>query len=137
MNHKHTLIGLALSLSTLLPTAALAHDYGASLPPPPPGAGTYNAGRYDGHSASGVPSHRGRYESRTVNRWVPGRSVSVWVPESCSWRGGGRHHHHRPKFCVAAHYEQRWVPAHYEQVQEMVWVPAYQPGVSFRLTAGL
>jgi hypothetical protein len=116
MSLKRTLIGMALSLTTFLPTAALAHEHG---------------GRYP-HGASGVPSNPGRYEPRTVSRWVPGGYVSTWVPESC-----GRGWRHRRPYCAPAHYEQRWMQGHYEQVQTWVWVPAYTPGVSFRLTAGL
>ncbi len=136
MTHKHTLIGLVVSLSTLLPTAAFAHDFGP--PPPPPGQGTFQV--QVGHTASGVTERHGRhgrYERRMVSRWVQGRYESVWVPETCEARGSHHRYHYRPKFCVAAHYEQRWVPGHYEQVQDWVWVPAYRPGVSFRLTAGL
>ncbi len=70
-------------------------------------------------------NRRGRWELQTFNRWVEGRYDQVWVPEQCQtannpgrWgRWGGR------VFCQPAHYESRWIPGRYEQVQQWVWVP--------------
>ncbi|GHG80104.1 hypothetical protein [Comamonas sp. JC664] len=71
------------------------------------------------------PAHaRGRYELQTVNRYVEGRYERVWVPEVCSERNNRRS---RVTRCTGGFYEQRWVPARYEPVQEWVWV-SYGPG---------
>jgi hypothetical protein len=65
------------------------------------------------------PAHeRGRYELQTVQRWVPGHSERVWVPEQCRTGRWGRSH------CQAGYYEQQWVAGRYEQLQEWVWVRA-------------
>ncbi|MCP3139827.1 hypothetical protein [Pyxidicoccus xibeiensis] len=65
------------------------------------------------------PRARGRYELQTVNRWVEGRHERVWVPEVCEERHRRRS---RVTRCTGGFYENRWVPARYEQVQEWVWV---------------
>ena len=65
------------------------------------------------------PKARGRYELQTVNRYVEGRHERVWVPEVCKERHNRRS---RVTKCTGGFYEQRWVPARYEQVQEWVWV---------------
>lgn len=70
----------------------------------------------------GVPSNPGRYELRTVDRWVPGRYEQAWVPRACF-----RVHHKRR--CSGGYYERRWVPGRTEQVQDWVWVPAPAPAV--------
>jgi len=68
---------------------------------------------------------RGRWELQTFNRWVEGRYDQVWVPQQCQtannpgqWGRWGRR-----VFCQPAHYESRWIPGRYEQVQQWVWVP--------------
>ncbi|MFP2912657.1 hypothetical protein ACLESD_48135 [Pyxidicoccus sp. 3LFB2] len=66
------------------------------------------------------PKARGRYELQTVNRYVEGRHERVWVPEVCKERHNRRS---RVTKCTGGFYEQRWVPARYEQVQEWVWIP--------------
>jgi hypothetical protein len=63
---------------------------------------------------------RGRYELQTVNRYVEGRRERVWVPEVCEERHRRRS---RVTKCTGGYYDERWVPARYEQVQEWVWVP--------------
>lgn len=65
------------------------------------------------------PKARGRYELQTVNRYVEGRHERVWVPEVCKER---QRRHSRVTKCRGGYYEDRWVPARYEQVQEWVWV---------------
>jgi hypothetical protein len=65
------------------------------------------------------PQARGRYELQTVNRYVEGRTERVWVPEVCKER---YRRHSRVTKCRGGYYEERWVPARYEQVQEWVWV---------------
>lgn len=76
------------------------------------------------------PNHHGRYELQTVQRWVPGRYESVWVPESCRFRPRlGR------TVCQGGFYDQRWVPGHYETVQEWVWVP-HRVRRGFTVTVG-
>ncbi|WP_240360155.1 hypothetical protein [Pyxidicoccus caerfyrddinensis] len=65
------------------------------------------------------PQARGRYELQTVNRYVDGRNDRVWVPEVCKERYTRRGHVTK---CTGGFYENRWVPGHYEAVQEWVWV---------------
>jgi hypothetical protein len=65
----------------------------------------------------------GRYEQRSVQRFVQGQYQQIWVPEQCSmrmrqrgwWRQAGT-------VCVPAHYDQQWTPGHYESTQQWVWV---------------
>jgi len=65
----------------------------------------------------------GRYELQTVSRWVEGRWVDNWVPEQCVRKG------RKGKLkCRDGYYAREWVPGHYEQVQEWVWVPYRRPG---------
>jgi hypothetical protein len=68
-------------------------------------------------------NRNGRYELRTVQKWVAGRYEQVWVPQDCS----DRSRRYIMK-CQEGRYEQRWVPGHYEKVQEWVWVPAPRRG---------
>jgi hypothetical protein len=113
---------LIVSLLTLgamaFPTAALADH-----PPPPPGGHGWTQPR---PPPPPIPQNRGRYELRTVDRWVEGYYVSEWVPEQCIQvrRHGPRHKRVR---CEPGYDSQRWVPGHYQQVEEWVWVPAPRP----------
>ncbi len=65
----------------------------------------------------------GRYELHTVSRWVDGHYVKDWVPERCHEvrRRGPRH---KRMHCEGGYYTDRFVPGHYQQVEEWVWVPA-------------
>jgi hypothetical protein len=116
MDLKQSLLALAASASLIAPTAAFAdhdddrarwteHRHSGScrhspMPAPPPGS-----------------VHSGRYEIRTVQKWVEGRSVREWVPESCVHKRHGR------VKCRGGYYVDRWLPGHYEQVEKWVWVP--------------
>lgn len=60
----------------------------------------------------------GHYEWRGVNRWVAGRGEQVFVPGSCAVRPW----FHRV-VCRPGYYGQRWIPGHYEQGGQWVWVP--------------
>lgn len=71
---------------------------------------------------AGQPTREGRYELRTVQRWVPGYYEDVYVPERCKTR---ENHHRRVTKCHKGGYEKRWVEGRYEDVQQWVWVPAY------------
>ncbi|MFP2962212.1 hypothetical protein ACLEPN_31635 [Myxococcus sp. 1LA] len=83
-----------------------------------------DARRHPGPAPVAPRNARGRYELQTVNRWVQGRYERVWVPEVCSERGNRRA---RVTRCTGGFYEQRWIPARYEPVQEWVWV-TFAPG---------
>lgn len=63
-------------------------------------------------------NRHGRYELQQVQKFVPGRYEQVWVPQECRYkprRGVTK--------CRGGFYEQRWVPGHYETVEQWVWVP--------------
>ncbi len=131
MNFKKTLVGAALSLS-LVPFAAQAeHEYS------PVNQQYQQAYQAPGYQTSqqaepcpaepprGFKRHQGRYEVRSVQRWVEGRYQQVWVPEQCSMRERQRGWVRQTGYvCVPAHYDRRWVPAHYETAQQWVWVPS-------------
>lgn len=107
MNQKMIAV-LGLSL-TLAPLAAQAHgrhwhdrddddDDQVQVSPPPVQPG-------------------GHYEWRQVNRWIPAHGEQVFVPGFC----GVRPWFHRV-VCTPGHYGQRWVPGHYEQAGQWVWI---------------
>lgn len=127
MDLKRSLISIALSAAMFVPAAASAGD---------------RFGRYDGdhhHSNScghvpapppGSSQGDGRYEIRTVSRWVEGRYVREWVPEQCVTREKHNRRHRRVKtVCTPGYYTDRWIDGHYENVEQWVWVPARRPGV--------
>ena len=74
----------------------------------------------------GVQSSSGRYELRTVSRWMPESREQVWIPQTCS-------HKRRRMRCHGGFYEERIIPGRHEQAQEWVWVP-YAPGGGFRVS---
>lgn len=137
MNIKTTMMGAALSL-TLLPLAARAeHEYSPVEPEqqyqqqyqpeqyqqPYQEAPAYQTARPPMPRDYGRRRGHGRYELRTVQQWVAGRYQQVWVPEQCSMRE--RQHgwvRTTGSVCIPAHYGQQWTPAHYESVQQWVWV---------------
>src|SRR5262245_32548411 len=121
MSFKKTLVGAALTLS-MAPLAARAeHDeqaydqnqyqqpyeqqYQYQQPQPP----TY---QQQPGIAVGEPcptdrqgDRSGRYEQRTVQRWVPGQYQQVWVPEQCTTRFRQRGYWRMAaNVCVPAHY---------------------------------
>lgn len=115
---KTGLFSLALGALLLGSTAQAAdarteHDASSVV------AQDFRGPRY-GHPTS---NRSGRYELQMVTKWVAGRYEQVWVAEDCS----DRSRRYIMK-CQEGHYEQRWVPGHYEKVQEWVWVPAPRHG---------
>jgi hypothetical protein len=84
------------------------HDCRHDAPPPPVARGRYQ---------------QGRYELRSVPRWVEGRFDRIWVPQTCHQNRWGR------TKCRGGYYDSRWVPGHYQHAQEWVWVPAYAGGI--------
>lgn len=120
-------LSLALA-ATLAPLSALAdHDEY----PRQPAVEVHVHDADCGHRPPpGQPSQSGRYELRSVQRWVVGQYQEVWVPQRCEWRGPRHRHHpvhsHHLK-CRGGYYQRRWTPGYYQTVQEWVWVPYPQP----------
>jgi hypothetical protein len=132
MTLQNGLFTLALSALLLAPAAARADDFrggqhdaspvGTSVryghtggdyrpaPPPPPQP-----------PRSRGPRDSGRYELRTVQKWVPGHYEKVWVEETCKYKP----RRDRVK-CEGGYYEQRWVEGYNQSVQEWVWVPSHR-----------
>ncbi|MBX7113269.1 MAG: hypothetical protein K1X64_02960 [Myxococcaceae bacterium] len=85
----------------------------------------HSHGWYQGHTEADCgnqPQEQyttdGRYELRSVQRWVPGRYMQVWVAQACN------HYRHRHgQGCNNGYYQQQWQAGHYETVQEWVFVP--------------
>ncbi|MBI3182804.1 MAG: hypothetical protein HYZ28_11760 [Myxococcales bacterium] len=86
--------------------------------------------QFCGHTATptGTPAQSGRYELRTVLKWVPGYHQQVWVPGSCEYKQHQHRRHRHHLRCSQGRYEQQWVPGRYETAQEWVWVPTSQGG---------
>jgi hypothetical protein len=80
---------------------------------------------YDSRRTPPPPPARqnGRYELRQVQKWVAGHYAQVWVGQDCSDQS-----RRYIRKCEPGHYEQRWVPGHYEQAEEWVWVPGVRRG---------
>lgn len=128
MKTRNRIIGLILGAALFAPAAAFARDHGhrgdherrerheryesrhdrydrhweyrdyRRVPPPPPNA-------------------RGSYQWQTVSTWVDGGWDQQYVPAGCEIRPfTGRQR------CWEAHYDRRWVPGHYENIQQWVWV---------------
>lgn len=116
MELKKTLLGIAFAAAALAPVAARA-DHDDDDRSRAVEVHVHDGRCHHGATPPGVPSQTGRYELRTVQRWVPGRYQQVWVPQQC------RQKRRRVK-CRGGYYEQRWEPAHYVTAQEWVWVPA-------------
>lgn len=91
----------ALTLGTMA-VPAFAQEYYPPAPPPP-----------------SVP--QGHYETRYVQRWVPGFATRSFVPGGCWQRGWHR-------VCRPGGYVRQWVPGHYESVPQQVWVQGYGYG---------
>lgn len=129
MNFKKTLLTLVASV-LLTPAMALAHNGQDSDRDGIPDA--KDRREWTHRDSPPRPQHRpgGRYELRTVQRWVDGREDRVFVAERC-WvkeKPGRRHgnRHRRTKtICEPAHYESRWVPGHYVSTQQWVWVSRF------------
>jgi hypothetical protein len=115
---RNTLFATLFAAATFLPTLAFADYYSA----PPAGQPTYQQQqveqpRYRGGNADG------RYELRSVQKWIPGSYSQVWVPQTCHERG----RHHRRTVCRGGFYDKQWVAGHYETVQDWVWVKYDRP----------
>jgi hypothetical protein len=68
---------------------------------------------------------QGRYELKRVQQFIPGHYEQAWVKQECRFIRSG-------DTCPAGYYEQRWVPGHYETVEQWVWVPAQRRGPGSR-----
>lgn len=75
------------------------------------------------HEPEPVSRPGGRYELRTVQNWVPGHHERVWVPEQCHTK---YKKHGRRTVCRDGYYDERWVEGYYQDVEQWVWVPAYE-----------
>jgi hypothetical protein len=125
MDLKKTLLPVAL-FAVLAPLAAFAeHD---ATP-------NYDANYDANYDVQGVnrpverpmpPTHsgQGRYELRTMQRWVEGQWQQVWVPEQCVTRQRGWKTRVR---CQPGYYDSRWTPGHYVTAQQWVWIPYNHP----------
>lgn len=82
-----------------------------------------NNGRDSRRAPTPPANQNGRYELREVKKWVEGRYDQVWVAQSCNDQS-----RRYIKKCEPGHYERRWVPGHYEKVEQWVWVPAPRHG---------
>lgn len=123
MQTKHGIRALVLTAALLAPMAAMADHDEYPVDPEVYVGGAHVHAPGCGHAVpAGQPANPGRYELRTVQRWVPGHYEEVWVPERCQPRG--RHFHMK---CRGGYYDRRWEPGRYETVQDWVWVPAYRP----------
>lgn len=140
MSLPRMLLNLAVTLAVLAPSAALAGDFhrrAVAVASTPVGFELRV-----GQPAPGIPRNSGHYELRPVNRWVEGRYEEYYVAGRCEVRRHHRHPRHARRYCTEGYLAQRWVPGHYVQASEYVWVPhapVYQrPVVSFGFnTAGL
>ncbi len=122
MKPQSTLIGLVIAIG-LSPVAALAeHERGSDDDDRRPAVEVHvhDSSCHHPGAPQGQPSREGRYELRTVQKWVPGFHEQVWVPQHCKHRGRG---HHRVK-CVGGYYQQQWRPGYHQTVQDWVWVPS-------------
>ena len=125
MTLKNQLFALVLALAALAPAAARADDDddfdfdGRDVY-----AHRHRHSEHCRHGATppGQPQQAGRYELRTVQKWVEGSYQQTWVPRTCR----ARPFRHRV-VCTGGHYEQQLQPGHYENVEEWVWVPSPQP----------
>lgn len=81
---------------------------------PPPGRPAFDP----------VPGH---YEQRTVSAWVEGRYEQRFVPEKCRQSHHSRHGREGKWRCRPAHEVRTWIPGHYEQRPQWVWVELPRP----------
>jgi hypothetical protein len=119
MDLKATILSIFTGAALIAPTAAFAdHDDRRD------GRGDrreyHSAHRHSADcehrpAAPPVNAGRGRYELRAVSTWIEGQWLRDYVPGSCVQK------RHRVK-CTDGHYVDRWVPAHYAETQQWVWV---------------
>ena len=116
---------LSMGLGVILLSGSAFADEGFAR-----GRGRHNShqhGWHGGHTGAdcgnqpqGQYTTDGRYELRSVQRWVPGRYTQVWVAQACNhYYGHGR----RGRECNNGYYQQQWQAGHYETAQEWVFVP--------------
>ena len=107
---------LAGTLVAVLLAAAPALAQHPASPVPPPGVAV------QGCDVHNPPAARpgGRYELRTVQKWVEGRYEQVWVAPVCKQK---HRRHFTVQRCRDGYYRQEWREGYYAQVQEWVWVP--------------
>lgn len=124
----------ALMLATLLPAAAFAVEppHGASPVAPAPATATAAIRPMPtdalARNRHGNTYGNGRYEMRSVQRWVEGSYRSVFVPRTCEVVRRGAYRGRATEVCRGGGYQQQWVPGHYENVQDWVWVDGGYPG---------
>lgn len=126
MNWMNGLSVAALSAALLSPLSALASH---------PATPRIEVSTHKHYAPPPPPPHRpspGRYELKTVQKWVPGFYRQVWVAEHNHHAHRGHPHRH-DKNCNGGYYTRQWVEGHYETAQQWVWVPA----PSRRPTAGI
>lgn len=152
MATTNRILSLTAAVLTLVPAAAFANN----------GVQYDVNGRYDGagielgihlhtsncrHDAPPPPPPRaepqGRYEIRTVQKWIPGYQEKVWVAEQCTTvtkhkdkhgkhKGKGKKHGHYKHetvtrtVCEPGHYATRWVEGRHVNEEQWVWV-SYSP----------
>lgn len=133
MNLKRYILSLAVGAGLLVPALALADGDRHER--------RHRDHRHDshcGHHATPVPPQppmtsqpTGRYELRTVQKWVDGHYVRDWVPETCVYKGKKR----RKVKCTEGYYTDRFVPGHYQNVEEWVWVDYGRPRFGVQVSA--
>src|SRR5262245_13967881 len=121
MSIRTKILGLAVSLS-MLPVLANAEE-----PCHTPAVPQYTTGsQYQQYPQAPVyPARRpgGRYERGASQQWAEGRYQQVWVPQQCYTTRWNHGRHGSREVCRPGYYDQRWVPGHYETVNQWVWVP--------------
>lgn len=126
---KTTLLSIGLGV-TLLSASAFADEGFAHGRGHNPRQQHQQHGWHQGHTGANCDYHRasapggeysnGSYELRSVQKWVPGSYVQVWVAQQCSHYQHGRRGH---RCNNGGYYTQQWQAGRYETVQEWVFVP--------------
>lgn len=121
MDVRHAVLTFSLFGIALAPAVARA-DHDDGVPSLGVGVEVHMHGPNCNHGPppAGAPTRDGRYELRTVQKWVPGHYERVWVPERCRTQHKHRGHVTR---CRGGYYDQVFRPGQYVTAQEWVWVP--------------
>lgn len=113
---KTNLMGLVAAVATLTSVAAFADDCNHPSNHHP---SNYHSAEVPAAMPVAPVGQPGRYELRTVQKYVQGRYETVTVQECRERRHGWRRH----TVCHPVTQSQ-WVPGGYQTVQEWVWIPA-------------